>query len=309
MNIKKRRLLMVALFALFFILAPALVFYAYGWRFDFSKFQPVQVGGIFLKELPSGATVTLDNQTAKHRSKKFLTGTLIGNLLPENYLIKIEQSGYQTWGKNVNVESAFVTETQPIVLVPKKEPTQFFQKPISDFWINGSVLVYSTADGNLYLTKTGDLGSRTNLGLMFANLKERILNFPGFVPIVEVIARENPNEWSLNTEKASYLLDFKRLSLELLKERASPAEPKLTTEQLALLQSWAQDLGGPVKKISLYPDGGHLFTTIGETLYFVELADQAPLNYWLVARGVKKHNYNNGQIYFLKSDGVYYLEL
>lgn len=309
MSVRKRRLLIVVLFALFFILAPALVLYAYGWRLDFAKFQLTKVGGVFLKHLPANATVALDGQPIKKRPQKFLTGTLIGNLLPDNYLIKIELGGYQSWEKSITVESAFVVETKPIILVPEKGVTPFFQKPISDFWINGSVFVYRAPDGNLYLTKVGDLENRTNLSLMFNNLKERILNFPGSVPIVEVLGQESSNEWVLNTANASYLLDFKKLTLELLKKRAVVVPPALTDKEKTLVKEWAKKFDGSVKKISLYPDNEHLFVTIGDDLYFVELTDQTPLNYWLITGGVKKHYYNEDRIYFLKNNGVYYLEM
>jgi|GEM_PF-4478522 len=308
MTVRNIKILRIVLLFLFLILAPIFVLYAYGWRMDFEKLRPVKVGGVFLRSLPTDANLTINGKPVKKRSHKLLTGALIGNLLPGNYTIQIEKYGYQKWRKEVLVAPALVFETTPIILPPLKKPELFFEESVQDFWINGSVLIYHSADGNFYLAKIGDLSSRTNLSLMFNSLKEKILKFPGVVPILGIVKQESSNEWVVRTAKASYLLDFKKLTLELLEKPIISSGPEAFLRQFPLLSRWEKDYaGGSIKKISSYSDDKHLFATVGEKLFFLELGDPMPLNVWLIAENVKKHEYESGRIYFLKNDKIYSL--
>jgi len=225
MNKGPRQKLFYLFAVLFLLLAPALVVYAYGWRLDLKTFRPVKIGGVFLRNLPSDALIKIDNKSAERQARQTLTGTLINNLLPGEYQIEVNKEGYLPWRKTVAVAPAAVTESLPIILIPEKpSETSLLKRPLLDFWVSDSKLIYQDLNGGYYLMDTGEAGSRINLSLLFDSLKQRLLKFPGHVPIAGVARGDNPNRWIISTEKSSYLIDTQKLSLELLPEKSIPTE-------------------------------------------------------------------------------------
>lgn len=237
MTLRTRRMVLSALIGLFLISGPAITLYAFGLRLDFENLRIVKVGGIFFNNLPTNALIKIDNKPWENQGKKFLSGMLLSNMLPENYEIKIEKDGYYSWEKRIEVLPSVVSETKPIILIPQKSPVPLFKTLISNFWVNDSTLMYKDLGGNFFLADLDNLQARTNLSALFNNLKERILDFPGYVPIVGLAPTNNQNRWIVSTAKAHYFLDVKNLSLELLAEKPlppeSPAEEEGVLEQLA----------------------------------------------------------------------------
>lgn len=324
----KNRLLYLFI-GLFALLAPAIVLYASGWRLDFANLHLVKIGGIFIKGAPAEARITISqvqlgfgqvqlgssNKPLKDKARKLLTGTLVNNLLPNTYRLRVELPNYHNWEKNVLVRPSVVTEIGPIVLIPKTKPELFLEKPLDAFWISGSALVYRESGGTFFLTEVKDLKKRTNLTLLFNNLKKRLLGYPGYVPIEKVAEQESENLWLINTAKAAYLLDFKKLSLKILPDKSKtigldsastrldlvPAERKILNE--------FESAAGTVDDLSRYPEAGYLFARSGSSLYLLDLDIRFPLNFQLIASGIKKHDYENGRLYMLTDRGIVYLDL
>ncbi|PIS34770.1 MAG: hypothetical protein COT37_00965 [Parcubacteria group bacterium CG08_land_8_20_14_0_20_43_9] len=113
---KKNLFLLIC--ALFIMVAPIVVLYASGYRFDFKNMRMVQTGGLFLKISLSGATIYLDDNPYKKTNFLFDTA-LISGLLPKNYRVSIRKEGYHSWEKILPVEEEMVTEAKNIILFPK----------------------------------------------------------------------------------------------------------------------------------------------------------------------------------------------
>lgn len=212
-----------------------MIFYANGWRLDFKKFRIVRIGGIFLKDFPADAELKINGGLTDGSFKKFLSGTLVNNLLPGDYSLAIEKDGYYSWGKTVGVEPATVAEMK-VVLIPRESKPVVLDSRVRDFWINESTLIYLDSNWQYFLADINDLKSRANLGTLFNKLKERALNLPGFVPIIGVEKQESPSRWLIKTARAQYLLDSRKLTLELLKEEAQA--PEVAAEEETILSEF-----------------------------------------------------------------------
>jgi len=121
---KRRRTILFIICVVFFVLvAPLMVLYSQGFRFDFNPTSGgkriVQTGALYFKVLPTGADVYL-NGKFKDKTAFFTNSLLIENLLPKTYQIEIKKEGYHPWQKNLTVKETQVTEAKNIILFPEK---------------------------------------------------------------------------------------------------------------------------------------------------------------------------------------------
>ena len=97
------------------------------------------------------------------------------------------------------------------------------------------------------------------------------MDFPGYVPMVDLSPEENSNRWLIKTAKAVYRLDVKRLALELLETTSLPIPSPSPDEKEVLRQ----------------------FELIISPL----------------SQGIKKYIYSDNRIYLLKNGQLGYLDL
>ena len=135
MTLKFRRCLYISFFLLFFILAPIVIFYAQGYRFDLGRNRMVKTGGLSVDSTPRNAQVYLNGSYTEPNwlEKRFLvfktffgmrkmggnTPAIFQNLVPDIYQIDVEKDGYYTWSKKVDVYSEQVTFLEDIYLFLK----------------------------------------------------------------------------------------------------------------------------------------------------------------------------------------------
>ena len=113
MTRRTRRIILIGAVLFFVLVTPAVLFYAWGYSFDWQNKKIVLTGGIYLKSVPKKADVYINNQIQKE-----ITPTFIKRLLPKEYQIKVTKQGYHPWQKNLKVESKIVTEAKNILLIP-----------------------------------------------------------------------------------------------------------------------------------------------------------------------------------------------
>ncbi|MBI2551932.1 PEGA domain-containing protein [Candidatus Uhrbacteria bacterium] len=117
MSLIFRRLIFYFLLFIFIILAPIIVAYTAGYRFSPTQRQIVKTGALSITTLPAGAEITLNG-----RSGLAYTPTLITNLLPGAYEIKITKAGYHPWMKNLTVEDGKTTFAHNVSLFKLADP-------------------------------------------------------------------------------------------------------------------------------------------------------------------------------------------
>jgi hypothetical protein len=119
MTLRTRRIIYLIFILIFVIVAPAVVFYASGYRYNFKKHKIQKTGMLILKTKPEEATIYLNNKIQKSK-----TPAKIGNLLPEEYLVRIEKENFYPWKKKLTIQSDLVTFAEDIILFKKSLPIE-----------------------------------------------------------------------------------------------------------------------------------------------------------------------------------------
>ncbi len=125
---KKRFVYFIILVALFLSCVPFIVFYSLGYDIG-SNFIFFKTGGIYVFSNESGTNIYVDGKL-NNTTSLFQRGTLVKNLSPKKYDIKVGRDGYLDWHKFITVKEEQVAEAYPFLLptdpekidVPKKIP-------------------------------------------------------------------------------------------------------------------------------------------------------------------------------------------
>ncbi len=149
---KKIRIILLTVFTfLFLVIAPQLILYSMGYRFDFEKKKLVNTGGLYFKISPSGSEIFIDGKF-KEKIGFFSSSALIQNLLPKKHDVLIKKGGYHSWQKSLEIKGKEVTRVENILLVKENPAFEIFQEDINNFFIspNGktAVLEKITKDGS-----------------------------------------------------------------------------------------------------------------------------------------------------------------
>lgn len=291
MTLKARRFIFFLFFLFFLLGGVGTVLYSTGWRPQLAPLTLQQTGSIFIKTVPQDAALEIQGRAVKNQSWLLQKGTLVSGLPEGVYDVAVSKSGYRPWKKNLSVRPSLVTEASHIILLPEKmtfsvvgtEAESFFLKggnvilrraddamAIVDITADGqSAVFYSEKNGNYYAAKIADPDSFLNLNVIFNNLKERILELPGTVPVVDVQSHPfDSDQFIIASRSALYLIDVARLTIEALtlhrvddfavgSGRVFWAEGNAVWSYNFIFKtkSKAADLEEPVRKIILSSDG------------------------------------------------------
>ena len=119
MKIQTRKRIFYVFILLFVVIGAAVVFYAEGWRMNFSTLVAEKAGGIYVHSFPDNAQISLNNKPVENQSAFLSRGTFISGLFPKTYMLTLAAPGYDTWTENPVVAPSLVTEMKYAVLVPK----------------------------------------------------------------------------------------------------------------------------------------------------------------------------------------------
>jgi len=144
MTKKTRTLLFFILLFCFLVIAPSIVFYSWGYRFNFETKKIVKTGAFYFKVLPKSAQISiapLDSKGNVIKEKEIIKKTdfffgaaLIENLLPKKYQIEIKKDGLYSWKKILELKENQVTEAKNIVLVQQDIGINPLTKNVEDFF-------------------------------------------------------------------------------------------------------------------------------------------------------------------------------
>lgn len=138
---KKSRNFLFILFVLFFlILAPLSIFYATGYKINFS--WPIKLnsalqktGMLILETEPGGARIYLNNEGQQlfldklfsKKDKIITTPAKIKGLLPGEYEVRLEMDGYWSWQRRLTINPGLSTIWKDIKLFKKSLPLQIIE--------------------------------------------------------------------------------------------------------------------------------------------------------------------------------------
>lgn len=120
-----RLTIMVFLIALFFIISPAVILYTMGFRYDFETGHIRQTGAISIDIEPEDARVYINDVLLDQGMPIRLT-----NRAPGVYRVRIEQNGFESWQKDMVIESNQTTYIRDIRLLQINEPVHVSSQPL-----------------------------------------------------------------------------------------------------------------------------------------------------------------------------------
>ena len=210
MKQKYRKTLFISSLLIFFILAPILIFRSQGYRFDIENKQIIRTGGFYFEVLPKQSSIYL-NDNFSRKTDFFFNSTLIENLLPKKYNVKITKDNYITWEKNLEVREKEVTEAKNITLFPQEFDFTIISEEIKNFWVSPSEekIVWKERNNDVWDLKLYDLKKELKSHLISENEISRndvdLINLEfsqnGEIIYLEVIASEQLKNYSLNINK------------------------------------------------------------------------------------------------------------
>ncbi len=134
---KKIRLILISFFIIFFLfVAPLIVLYSFGYKFDFEKREIVKTGAIHLKiQSPQKVRIYINNKFKK-QTRLFLNSALISNLLPREHKISVKKEGFHPWQKNLKIEEGKVTKAEHIFLIKEEFDLEVFEEKVDSFFFS-----------------------------------------------------------------------------------------------------------------------------------------------------------------------------
>lgn len=131
MNLLYRRILYITFIIAFLILAPLLLMYANGYRYDFKEGAVAKTGVLILESKPQKVNVYINGEL------KYTKTPINGeSLIPGLYEIKITKNGYYPWIKKLKFESNLATFAQDVILFKKSKGVKIINGNFNDFAIS-----------------------------------------------------------------------------------------------------------------------------------------------------------------------------
>lgn len=191
----RRSIFFWTLTLLFFIIAPALVLYARGYRIDFQKGVFVHSGTITLKANPQDVQISLNGKLEKATASRINNYLNVSGLIPREYRLTVSAPGFNDWSKKTEVHSGVSSEFWNILLTRQEySRTAYATESVEKFFI-------SPEDKFIALENPQDNATTVNILDIKNNKIAQNYNFPDW----QFISKERKEniEWS---PKEDYLL-------------------------------------------------------------------------------------------------------
>ncbi len=193
----QRKIYTLIFVGIFFILAPALIFFAKGYRFDTIAKVFVHSGSVIIKSYPKKVDIYIDGKKISNKRLNFINNYYIVNgIRPGRHLIECRKPGYTQWQKEADVHSGISTEFWNVLLMasPNKTLQSYSPQNIQRFYLSprekNELVLYQKNDTtktiSLFNTKTN------NLETLYTDKKEEDTFIPN---------KEENIEWSSNHKK------------------------------------------------------------------------------------------------------------
>lgn len=116
----KRTRLIILLFCTicFFIIAPILVAYSMGYRFNFERMKITETGGIYVRTFPAAEKIIVDSKITE-KPGVFSNSIFVQSLLPADHTVLVQKNGYHDYLKTITVLQEQVTKLENIILFKK----------------------------------------------------------------------------------------------------------------------------------------------------------------------------------------------
>lgn len=110
---------------LFFSTTSGVLFYTFGYRFNFERGIFIYSGSISIKSNPETVDIHIDSELIPQKKLGILNRSIhIGGLMPGEHFIEVSAPGYSTWSKKTTVQSGLSTEFWNVLLVKENNPQE-----------------------------------------------------------------------------------------------------------------------------------------------------------------------------------------
>ncbi len=149
MNQTFSRFTYITFIILFIVIAPALIFYALGYRYNWTNRNIEKNGALYIKSYPNNAEIYIDGQKIKPK-----TPTQVVDISSGKYDISVKKDKYQTWTKKLEIYSGETTFAEDIVLFLENREKTTLSKGGADWLLNKQKNQYCYLDNehNLNIT-------------------------------------------------------------------------------------------------------------------------------------------------------------
>lgn len=241
-----RNILLGIIILLFSGIGAYLITRGNGLVWDKETLSFVKTGGIFLSFDPWGAVIYLNGKRYPGTTSFLSRGTLIPNLPPKSYTVRLEKDGYFPWEKILPVAPGKVASAHDVRMWPQSPQGTIVAGGVNDFWITRGGILYNSATGtlefenhpirgktvffsspqsdwvvtkdrsSLFLTDLTDPNVATNLSSLVSSLLER-LNPKASPDILALFPNpSNRSRLLIQTKTGLYSLDAGRVELTQL---------------------------------------------------------------------------------------------
>jgi len=145
MTARQRFVIKLIFVGFFIVLAPLVIAYTMGYRYNFGVGQVQKTGVLIVNSYPDEADVYLDGKFVNDE-----TPSVIKKILPNEYNVEVIKEGYLPWSKKLDVKSGETTFAESIVLFLDQIPRATLEREITDslFSPNRTHLVYVTQEAS-----------------------------------------------------------------------------------------------------------------------------------------------------------------
>lgn len=299
----KRSIFFWTLVVVFFIIAPALVLRARGYRFDSNKGIFVHSGSITFKSSPQTVDVFLNGVKTETQQLGRINNSLnIGGLVPKDYDLMISAPGFHSWEKKTDVHSGIANEFWNILL------TRTDYKRTS----------YDGTDGTdrFFISPKNDLialaGKQdNNLAIKTFNITDKVIEKSYSIPGSSFSGDETKEniEWSPENDYLSVPVDRTVAQPTSNKTKKAAPAPATTTERdysiIDLSSDTISNLSDLVGKKGIRnvrwdpKNKGYLFFLEGTDLYRASITDNTDIK--LIASDVSAFDLSRSDLYYIQS--------
>ena len=265
MNKRTRLIFFAVLITIFFLLAPQIVLYSLGYRFDFEEKRLVNTGGLYLRVWPQRAEVFIDNRFIK-KTGILTNAILIQNLLPKKHEILIKREGYHFWKKTLEIKEKEVVRAENIILIKENPVFDILGENIEEFpsFLNGEnlekdernlpvlngLIAYEVSEDNIiWLADSGFLHKSDFSGKIIESFNTD--PFP--------VEEENLYEIIIHPE-ITFLKETSSIDLEITLFLLNPKSKSF------------EKFYGPVKSLAFSPDFSKIFYSNDYEIWFSYLS-------------------------------------
>lgn len=276
MSKKARFIIVISCIACFLIIAPLLVSYSMGYRFDFEKRKIVATGGIYVRTFPSAEKVTVDSNISE-KPGLFTNAVFVQDLLPKQHTVLIEKNGYFSYQKTLSVKEKEVTKIENINLFKTNIVFDELAKDVLSFSISPDKKNILAEGSN---TKSLDF---YYFGISSPNNQKKYSLTLSYTSVSNIIWSNDSNKALVKTSGANgvayYILDFSKQTQQ--------------TAPLSYLSASSTD-------ISFNPqDSSQIFYLKNKTLYSAKNNKASA-----ILSDVVSYKVHDGNIIWISSEGV-----